>query len=81
GFSTRSQVTEVSGRGVGMDVVADRLRAMKGRIEIDTEPGRGTRIALHVPATTGVQHALLVQVEDQTYALPSDSVVLALAAG
>ncbi|UZD54803.1 hybrid sensor histidine kinase/response regulator [Caldimonas aquatica] len=81
GFSTRSQVTEVSGRGVGMDVVADRLRAMKGRIEIDTEPGRGTRIALHVPATTGVQHALLVQVEDQTYALPSDGVVLALAAG
>lgn len=81
GFSTKSEVTEVSGRGVGMDVVADRLRSMKGRVEVESTPGRGTRVVLQVPATAGVQHALLVQVEEQVYALPADGVVLALAAG
>ncbi|MCM5682308.1 response regulator [Schlegelella sp. S2-27] len=81
GFSTKPEVTEISGRGVGMDVVADRLRGMKGRIDIATEALAGTTFTLQVPATTGLQHALLVQVEEQLYALPSDAVVLALAAG
>ncbi|WKB51387.1 hybrid sensor histidine kinase/response regulator [Eleftheria terrae] len=81
GFSTKPEVTDVSGRGLGLDVVADRLRAMKGRIDISSEPGAGTRICLQVPASTGLQHALLVQVEQQVYALPSDAVVEALAPG
>lgn len=81
GFSTRTEVTEISGRGVGLDVVADRLRAMKGRIDIDSRAGQGSRFTLTVPATTGLQHALMVDVAGHTYALPSEGVVLALAAG
>ncbi|PPE71067.1 response regulator [Caldimonas thermodepolymerans] len=81
GFSTRTEVTEISGRGVGLDVVADRLRGMKGRIDIHSVARAGTTFVLQVPATTGVQHALLVQVDEQVYALPSDAVVMALAAG
>ncbi|MCW7540043.1 response regulator [Aquabacterium sp. A7-Y] len=81
GFSTKAEVTDLSGRGLGLDVVADRLHAMKGRIEIDTRPGAGSSFTLQVPASTGLQHALLVEVEQQVYALPSDSVVLALAPG
>ena len=81
GFSTKPEVTEISGRGVGLDVVADRLRAMKGRIDISSHAGAGTLFALSVPATTGLQHALLVEVEGQRYALPSDGIVLALAPG
>lgn len=81
GFSTKNEITEISGRGVGLDVVADRLRGMKGRVDISTEALAGTTFTLQVPATTGLQHALLVQVDEQVYALPSDAVVLALAAG
>jgi chemosensory pili system protein ChpA (sensor histidine kinase/response regulator) len=81
GFSTRNEVTEISGRGVGLDVVADRLRAMKGRIDIDSRAGQGSRFVLTVPATTGLQHALVVEIAGQTYALPSEGIVLALAAG
>ena len=81
GFSTKPEVTEISGRGVGLDVVADRLRAMKGRIDISSQPRAGTTFALSVPATTGLQHALLVEVEGRRYALPSDGITLALAPG
>ncbi|AKJ32041.1 hybrid sensor histidine kinase/response regulator [Caldimonas brevitalea] len=81
GFSTTAEVTDLSGRGAGLDLVADQLRAMKGRLEIDSQPGRGTNFTLQVPASTGLQQALIVQVEQQSYALPSDSVVLALPAG
>ena len=81
GFSTRDEVTEVSGRGVGMDVVAERLRSMKGRIEIASEPLLGTRFELRVPATTGSMHALVVQAGGDQFALPTDSVLRAVAAG
>jgi chemosensory pili system protein ChpA (sensor histidine kinase/response regulator) len=81
GFSTRTEVTEISGRGVGLDVVADRLRAMKGRIDIDSRAGQGSRFVLTVPATTGLQHALVVEIAGHPYALPSEGIVLALAAG
>lgn len=81
GFSTRNEVSEISGRGVGLDVVADRLRAMKGRIDIDSRPGAGSRFVLTVPATTGLQHALMVEVGGQVYALPSEGLTLALAPG
>ncbi|WP_062191234.1 hybrid sensor histidine kinase/response regulator [Caldimonas taiwanensis] len=81
GFSTRSEVSEISGRGLGLDIVADRLRAMKGRIDIDSRPGSGSRFVLTVPATTGLQHALMVEVSGQVYALPSEGLSLALAPG
>ena len=81
GFSTREEVTEVSGRGVGMDVVAERVRAMKGHIAIDSRPLDGTRFTLRVPATTGSIHALVVQVAGEQVAVPTEAVVMALASG
>jgi chemotaxis protein histidine kinase CheA/ActR/RegA family two-component response regulator len=81
GFSTRSQVTETSGRGVGMDVVAERVRSMKGHVDISTQAGLGTAISLRVPATTGAVHALLVEAGGALFALATDSVVSAIAAG
>ena len=81
GFSTRDEVTEVSGRGVGMDVVAERVRAMKGHVDIHTEPLAGSTFTVRVPASTGSVHALIVEVAGELLALPTDTVVKALAAG
>ncbi len=81
GFSTRDAVTEVSGRGVGLDVVADRLRALKGRIDIQFEPGRGTRFVMRVPVSAGSVHALVVRSEGELVGLSADQVVVGLAAG
>jgi chemotaxis protein histidine kinase CheA/ActR/RegA family two-component response regulator len=80
GFSTKGQVTEVSGRGVGMDVVNDRVTALKGRLDIQSEPFQGTRFIIHVPVSTGASQALLVDCAGEAVALSSDQVVLALAA-
>jgi chemotaxis protein histidine kinase CheA/CheY-like chemotaxis protein len=81
GFSTRDEVTEVSGRGVGMDVVAERVRAMKGQLDIATTPASGSAFTLRVPATTGSAHALVVEAGGEQFALPTDSVLRAMAAG
>jgi chemotaxis protein histidine kinase CheA len=81
GFSTRDAVSDVSGRGVGMDVVAERLRAMKGHLDIATVPLEGSTFTLRVPATTGAAHALVVEVGGERFALPTESVVIGLAAG
>ncbi len=81
GFSTRDAVSDVSGRGVGMDVVAERLRAMKGHLDIATVPLEGSTFTLRVPATTGAAHALVVEVGGERFALPTESVVMGLAAG
>ena len=80
GFSTREKVTETSGRGVGLDVVAERVQAMKGRLSIRTEPMSGSTFTLAVPFTGGVEQALVVEVAQVQYALPSTGVVLAVAA-
>ncbi len=80
GFSTKGQVTEVSGRGVGMDVVNDRVSALKGRIEIDSTPFEGTSFTLHVPVSTGATQSLIVDCAGELVALPSDQVEQALAA-
>ncbi len=80
GFSTKGEVTEVSGRGVGMDVVNDRISALKGRLEIDSKPFEGTSFTLHVPVSTGATQSLIVSCSDEWVALPTDQVVQALAA-
>lgn len=80
GFSTRREVTEVSGRGVGLDVVAERVRAMKGQLVIDSQPLEGTRFDIAVPATTGALHALIVDAGGERYAIPTAAVERALAA-
>ena len=81
GFSTREQVSEVSGRGVGMDVVAASMQALKGSLDIKSEPGRGCELVLHFQASLVTQHALLVRAAGQLYALPSHLVALALPRG
>ncbi|HEX8433182.1 MAG TPA: chemotaxis protein CheA [Longimicrobium sp.] len=70
GFSTAETVTDVSGRGVGLDVVATRVRALGGMLEIDSEPGRGTTFTLQLPQTLAIVRALLVRQSGETYALP-----------
>ncbi|HKP74667.1 MAG TPA: chemotaxis protein CheA, partial [Longimicrobiaceae bacterium] len=70
GFSTAETVTDVSGRGVGLDVVATRVRALGGMLEIWSEPGRGTSMTLQLPQTLAIVRALLVRQSGETYALP-----------
>ena len=75
GFSTAEQVTEVSGRGVGMDVVQSVLHRLKGSIQIETHPGQGTSFRLKLPLTLAIIKALLFQVQERLYAIPLNSVV------
>jgi chemosensory pili system protein ChpA (sensor histidine kinase/response regulator) len=80
GFSTKGEVTEVSGRGVGMDVVNDRVAGLKGRLDITSEPFAGSRFIVRVPVSSGAVQALIVQCAQEEVALASDQVVQALAA-
>ena len=75
GFSTASQVTEISGRGVGMDVVRLNVEALRGSIAIDSRLGSGTTFTIHVPLTLAVVRGLSVAAGGQTYVVPLDHVV------
>jgi two-component system, chemotaxis family, sensor kinase CheA len=70
GFSTAEAVTELSGRGVGLDVVRDAVTKMHGHVELTSEPGRGTRFRLAVPLTVAGSETMLVRESDRTFALP-----------
>jgi len=75
GFSTAEQVSDVSGRGVGMDVVASTIHALRGSIEIESELGKGTTILLKLPLTVAIIRTLMIGVNSQVYAVPLHSVV------
>ncbi len=75
GFSTKEQTSEVSGRGVGMDVVMNTVSAFRGTIDIETEKGKGTRIVLSFPLTVGIIRSLLVSVDGKLFAIPIHSVL------
>ena len=75
GLSTAEHVTEISGRGVGMDVVKSVLDRLKANISIETKPGQGTRFFLKVPLTLAIIKALLFRAADKLYAVPLSSVV------
>lgn len=76
GFSTAEVITDVSGRGVGMDVVRRNITGqLKGIFDIDTSPGQGTRFTIKLPLTLAIIQALLVRVVDELYAIPLDSVI------
>lgn len=75
GFSTADQVTEISGRGVGLDVVQNALEGLKGTIELESVPGKGTKFRLLVPLTLASIQALLFHVGGRLYAVPIASVV------
>ena len=74
GFSTRDEASEVSGRGVGLDVVADHLQKLKGDIRINSTPGKGTIFNLRVPLTLAIAQAMLVKVGSETLAIPLTSI-------
>lgn len=75
GFSTKAEVTDVSGRGVGMDVVQSKIRELSGQIQIQSEPGHGSRFTIRVPLTLAILPTLQVRVNDTAYALPLGRVV------
>jgi two-component system sensor histidine kinase and response regulator WspE len=74
GFSTAGQVTEVSGRGVGLDVVQDTVRRVGGSVQISTQIGRGTRFHLLLPITLSVLRAVLVDIAGEPYAFPHNRI-------
>jgi chemotaxis protein histidine kinase CheA/ActR/RegA family two-component response regulator len=74
GFSTATKITKISGRGVGMDVVSNRLARINGRIEIKTAVGVGTKFIIRLPLTLAIAQALIVKLGDQELALPMNLV-------
>ncbi|MBV8154007.1 MAG: chemotaxis protein CheA [Candidatus Eremiobacteraeota bacterium] len=75
GFSTAEVISDVSGRGVGMDVVKKNITRLKGIFDVDSVSGQGTRFTIKLPLTLAIIQALLVRVVDELYAIPLDSVI------
>ncbi len=74
GFSTATEVTQISGRGVGMDVVTSELKQLGGSLEIDSEAGKGSSFNIHLPYTLAISDAMLVRIGEETYAVPHTSI-------
>ncbi len=75
GFSTADHISEISGRGVGMDVVKSKVARINGRVYVTSQPGEGTTISVRVPMTLAITRVLLVRVAGQTFGLPLGAVV------
>ncbi|MGD0476359.1 MAG: chemotaxis protein CheA [Candidatus Velthaea sp.] len=75
GFSTAEVVTDVSGRGVGMEIVKKNISRLNGVFEVDSAPGKGTKFTIKLPLTLAIIQALLVRVAEELYSIPLDSVV------
>ncbi|HUQ51001.1 MAG TPA: Hpt domain-containing protein [Gammaproteobacteria bacterium] len=74
GFSTASELTQAAGRGVGMDVVDNEIKKLGGSMRIETRTGEGTRFVIRLPYTLAITHALIVNVGEETFALPLPTV-------
>lgn len=74
GFSTASSVTQLAGRGVGMDVVANEIKQLGGSLAIESQPGKGTTFVLRLPFTLAVTQAILVRIGESVFAIPMTSV-------
>ncbi len=70
GFSTATEVSQISGRGVGMDVVNNEIKQLNGTLDIKSEPGKGSVFDIHMPLTMSVSRALMVQVGEEIFAIP-----------
>ena len=81
GFSTAQVVSNVSGRGVGMDVVRSNIEAIGGSVSLSSAPGKGSRFSLRIPLTLAIAPALIIEVAGQRFALPQTSVVEAVSLG
>jgi len=75
GFTMKDEVTELSGRGVGLDIVHNMVRSVRGNVRINTQPGRGTRFLLQLPITLSVLRTLLVEIGGEPYALPLAQII------
>jgi two-component system chemotaxis sensor kinase CheA len=76
GFSTADKITDISGRGVGMDVVKRSVEALRGRIEIVSAPGKGVKFIVRIPLTLGITDGMLVQVGTERYIIPTVNIKL-----
>ncbi len=74
GFSTREHVSQISGRGVGMDIVDSWIRRLRGRIDVESVPGHGTTFRLQIPVRSAIEHAMVVRSDGQLFAFPMQSV-------
>ena len=74
GFSTADKLTQISGRGVGMDVVDSELKQLGGAVTIDSTPGKGTEFTIRIPFTVSITRALMINVHDKMYAIPLNSI-------
>lgn len=75
GFSTKDQISDVSGRGVGMDVVKTKISQLNGQLSVESELGKGSRIVIKVPLTLAIMPTLMIMLSDQSFALPLVNVV------
>jgi two-component system chemotaxis sensor kinase CheA len=75
GFSTATEVTEISGRGIGLDIVSRNIESLRGSVNVASPPGQGTTITMRVPLTLGIIQGFSVGVGTETYILPLESVV------
>ena len=75
GFSTAAKVTEISGRGVGMDVVKKNIESLKGRIEISSVKGEGSKFKIRIPLTIAIIDGMQIRIGKKTYVLPLDQIV------
>jgi two-component system chemotaxis sensor kinase CheA len=74
GLSTAETITEISGRGVGMDIVKNRIENLSGSVDVRTNPGQGTTFTIRLPLTLAIMSSLLVRIYDEIYALPLDHI-------
>jgi two-component system chemotaxis sensor kinase CheA len=74
GFSTADKVTDISGRGVGLDVVREAVDTLRGRVDVSSEFGRGCTFSVHLPLTMAITEGMLVRVGNQRYILPTVSI-------
>ncbi|MCO7522155.1 MULTISPECIES: Hpt domain-containing protein [unclassified Pseudomonas] len=74
GFSTAEKITQISGRGLGMDVVHEEVKQLGGSMSIESSPGKGARFLIRLPFTVSVNRALMVHVDDEQYAIPLNTI-------
>ncbi|MCR4434477.1 MAG: chemotaxis protein CheA [Clostridiales bacterium] len=73
-FSTADKITDISGRGVGLDVVKTKIEALGGMVEVETEPGKGSKFIIRLPLTLAIIQALLVLINKEKYAIPLNAI-------
>lgn len=78
GFSTADEVSDISGRGVGMDVVRKNIKELGGNVDVSTEPGKGTKFTIRLPLTLAILDGQLIRVGSETYIIPLVSIIESL---